>query len=698
MAVLSACPPEAEREQTVPVGSSWLKFPELNAELCGEQQLGCGQGSRPLLAGMTGAEFSADGKQLSLGARFWKLNQVCDINGCVQVWGEVTKTLCYALEGATVVASTGCALPPALLPANLRLVQAGPMDGLTFDHSQRRALLGLDNGDARLQLGQGVALGEHRLSELDVLLDSPGAWDLTFDGALANTRTFTALTTATGSRLELLLPPPDARSLADGLIPASTSVFWANQADDVFALTLTEPLRLERRKVRSAITTPQTRTVAVRELDSETVSAVLSASSTTLSGVGGGDVLELSVVRTPKRTEPVEPLLPFGPFAAHAAGSQSVMVCFTQPLDDAALAAAQFSVSGVESLGVFGSSVAQCVRLATSPLPRNATLVLTVDGVKARSGDVSRTTRLSVTAPDRAPVPGVMEVKVPKGRQGLLPLDAQTLLISSGPEVATVDVAGVVVSLLGAGAPSAGGQVQARPDAAAAGLWVSYALPGGQFALQLQTLAGVRDLSGADLVSGSPPFPAGDGSALVFGAAGNVVRVSASGREVLPRVPNADLADVLGAGKVLVRSGARLQVLTLPDTLESASFAAPAGLPASLSPGQAFESGGETWCCASGRLWRLGDAESADVAPCSELTRDGRGVLWATEQGTAPKLRRVTGREVLEVTVTNPLAPDGGVLLAPRFHGAHTWFDPPGADRPLRVEDATWRALAGQTP
>lgn len=673
----------------MPSGAVWLKFPELNESLCGMDQVSCGSASRPLLAGVTGAAFSADGRLLSVGAEFWKLGLTCTLEGCLRIWERTPLTLCYALEGSAATQAMGCDGPPQL-GAGPPLAQSGPLDGLTFDHGWRRAFFGVPNADAPVRSGQGAALAGHWLGDLSTELTSPDAWALAFASSTAATRTFTALTDPAGARLELLVPPPDALPLADGLIPSSEGVFWATQADDVFELTVSDALRLERRLVRGAITAPQTRTVAVRELAGETLSAVLTASSTTLSGLNAGTVLELSVVRSPRSGRASEPLLAFAPFSAHAPTTRAVAVCFTQPLDDAALSASQFSLAGAEVLAVTALSVPQCVVLSTSPLPRNATLALTIDGVRARSGDVARGFVRSVVAPDAPVVDGVLRLTLPAGVKAVLPL-AQTLLVSAGPDAHTLDPGAVASRLLGEPATlPPGGAVSVQADEVVGGLWAGWSTSSGAWEARLHDGAGSRLLGGV----ASPPRPAGDGTALALGSSGNVVRFSASGFEVLPRVGNNEFRGALSPGRALREVAGRFEVVRLPDTIEATSWAAPTGV--SGVPGVAFESGGETWWCGGGKLFRLQDAASLEVAPCVELARDARGVLWATELGTTPRLRRVSGLDVRVVDLMDPLAP-GRRLVAPRFLGGAVWhFGENGLA--LRFEEPVWRALVGETP
>lgn len=694
--LLAACAPANEAEvPLLPTGAVRLEFRELNDELCGPQQSRCGSASRPLVAGASTAQFSAEGTRVSLELLFWQLTLQCDFIGCFDVWVKQPRTVCYALEGNAVAPATDCEAAPPLV-SGLTLPQAGPMDGFSVDHSQRRALLGLGNGDAPLRLGTGAALGAHWLGDLSAVLARPTAWsDLAFRDEAAATRTLTALTSGNGATLELLLPPPDGVKLSEGLRPTREGLLWVNQADDVFTLSVDESLEVKARRLRTAITTPRVRTAGAREVGSEVLSALLTTSTTTLSGIGAAEVLEVSLLRTPKRDEPARPLWAFAPFTAHAAGHETVVVCFPQPLDAASLVAGSFSIAGVEVRAVAPSGVPQCARLDTAPLPRNGTLEVAVHEVRNRSGASASGSRIALVTPDDAPVPGVLAFAPPAGTRASLPTSDGRLLISSGPELGVVDLGGVVVERLASGTPrTEGAFVTARPDAQLGGFWAAWGVAGGQQVLARQTATGSVESPAGDLNPSGLLEPAGDGTALVATLAGPLARLHPDGtREALPRATALAWRGPLGSGKVLLEEAGRLQVVTLPDTSEGAGYALPAGVGAQAW-GPARASGGEVYWCVQGRLYRLGDTASTNVRGCTRLVSDERGVLWVTDTSVTPAtLTRVEGLTLREVVVPHPFDA-ARRLTEPTFGGGFAWAD----GGRLRLEVATWRALAGETP
>jgi hypothetical protein len=335
--------------------------------------------------------------------------------------------------------------------------------------------------------------------------------------------------------------------------------------------------------------------------------------------------------------------------------------------------------------------VPQCVSLATAPLPRNATLVLAVDGVKAKSGDVTKGTRSSVVAPDVATPAGVLRTSVPADTRGVLPLDDLNSLITGVTQFGRMDPAGAAIELLTNEPPLPAGAnaTTVRTDPSVQGFWVAFVRVGSPPKISLRTTTAVTELGGDDVINGGLFAPAGDGTLLVQGAdAMKVFRLSATSRDVLTAVTAQTFRGVYGVGKVLVDQGARIGVLTLPNTVETQTFELPTGVSRDLFA-QAFDSEGVTWWCASGALYRLADMGSAAVGSCSRMQRDARGVLWVTNV-PSQRLFRVQGMTVREVTATNPFDPTKR-LLDPQFKGGAVWFDDT-----LRIEEATWRQLAGE--
>jgi hypothetical protein len=417
---------------------------------------------------------------------------------------------------------------------------------------------------------------------------------------------------------------------------------------------------------------------------------VVADSTKVITGLSAGPVFEASLVRTPKRADAARPLWPFAPFDVHATSSQSVMVCFTQPVDPSALLGSQFSLGGVEVKSASATFVPQCVSLATAPLPRNATLVLAVDGVKAKSGDVTKGTRSSVVAPDVATPAGMLRTSVPADTRGVVPLDDLNSLVTGVTQFGRMDTAGAAIELLTNEPPlPAGATATVRTDPSVQGFWVAFERVGSPPKISLRTATGVTELGGADVINGGLFSPAGDGTLLVQGAdAMKVLRLSATSRDVLTAVTAQTFRGMYGVGQVLVDQGARLGVLTLPNTLETQTFELPTGVSRDLFA-QAFDSEGVTWWCASGALYRLADMGSAAVGLCSRMQRDARGVLWVTNT-SSQRLFRVQGMTVREVTATNPFDATKR-LIDPQFKGGAVWFDDT-----LRIDEATWRQLAGE--
>lgn len=671
----------------VPAGAVVFRFPELLTSLCMANDGSCGGASRPFVAGVRGASFSDDGATVAMNVDFWFLERTCNIDGCTEFWKTRTRSVCYAVASGNVTpTTTNC--PQVLEPTpGPQLALADPRDGFPLNHTQRRAIFGLPNTDASLRSIKGAVTGARWLGDLEVDQVSPNAWDLAFADGTAGRRTLLAL--QNGSALELVLPSPDGVPFSRGLMVNEQGLFWASQADEVFALTLEDSLRLTAQPLRSAITQPQTHTVGVRVIGNEVFSLVTTISDNTIGSGAQFPVLEVSLVRGPKRTDAARPLLPFLPFVAHAPTPWSVVGCFTQPLET--VTSSQFSLgNGIEISAVsVVPGVPQCVRLTTSMLPRNATLVLSVDGVTARSGDAVRGARTSVVAPDVTPVVGAQLVTLPAGTRASMPLSSDSVLVTNGPDLARVDLAGIAVEPLASlPMPASAGFFYARPDDVAHGLWVSYA-EGTQAKVFFEDATGATDLSGADVANGGGLFvAAGDGTVLVAGLT-TFLRLSKSMRQPLPRVTPANFRGVLGAGQVLIEDAGHLQVVTLPDTFAQ-TFALPAVAMGGVNVA-AFETAGETYVCTNQQLYRLGASSSPQVAPCSELVRDPRGVLWVSDQ-QAKKLTRIEGLTLTPIDAPKPYAP-GQTLLAPHFTGGGVWFDGDS----LRLEDATWRRLVGET-
>lgn len=682
------CEPAKDAAVTIPTGAVQLRFPELDTELCGADRAGCGGASRPYVANVRGVAFNAEGTKVALQVDFFHLGLICDVLGCIQNWERVPKTVCYALEGANVSPTTDCPSPPSLagMPS---LQQSEPADGYPLDHTQRRAFFGVPNANATLTAGtKGVTFGARWLGDLDVRLDSPNAWDLAFAADVQ--RSFVAVIRE--PRVELVLPPVDGVKLANGLLVNDTGVYWASQADEVFALSLDDSLRLTGRRVRSSITRPQTKTVGLRELSGEVISVVLTPSANSVEGgVNTGDVFEVSLLRTPKRDEAPRALVPFGPFTAHAPTATSVVTCFTQPLEAGTLAASQFSISGVEvKSAALVPGVPQCARLSTGVIPRNATVAVSVEGLKALSGDVVKGASISLVAPDAVVVPGVEPIEIPAGTKASYPLSDGTLLITQGAQLARVDVSGVAVESIAT--LSAANFNSLRVDESVQGFWLMGSNAGAVPVVSLQTSSGAVDLGRSDVVAGGVFEPVRDGTVLLNGAMGpNVMRLSATTREALPRVTNTNFRGVFAAGKVLVEDQGALRVVTLPDSFEAQTFALPSGIGATTQ-GPAFTSDGVTWWCAGGNLYRLEVGASAQVMTCNELSADGDGALWVTSQ--VQTLARVRGLTVREVTVLHPFSATPKKLLNPKFKGGAVWFE----NDTLRIDTAEWAVLAGVTP
>jgi hypothetical protein len=502
--------------------------------------------------------------------------------------------------------------------------------------------------------------------------------------------------------LEYLLPAPDGTPVtARTASNTADTVYWSDRSDTVLALNVTDT-RVLGRRVRKPITSPQTSTVGVLEAGNQVFTLVLSPSSTTLSGSSGGPVFELSLVTSGALTESEAPLLPFTPIAVHTPNSVTLVVCFSEPLDDGALSVSQFESDGALTFSsVANDVVPQCARLVTSPQSREQRYHVTVKGVTSRSGSVLSEAVVSATPDDEArgsSISRVPDLGVP--RSNYLPTPAG-YLAANGPVFGALDLGGVVFHHLETGAPvTPVGASVARPDPSAGGVWVNYGTAAGIGVLQFDEPSGAvttwtqADLPAVLLFNAGFVEPVGDGSVLLYPQTGTqLLRLRKGGAaEPLTQVSTTSYRGLeRRAHQVLVQdpTAMRLTLVTLPSTVAATTFAIPASS-LSVALGPACETQGVVYWCTGLELFRLGDVATPSLGRCRDLGADPSGDCWAASDLGA--LTRVRGMTLTEVTLSNPF--DGGVLGHPEFVGDTVFLD----ERTLRMPAADWATLAGSVP
>jgi hypothetical protein len=702
---LVACGAPSTSGDGRPEGSAWLKFDDLFGTVCDANI--CPGATRVIVAGVSDVAMSraGDATLVGLTLRSWWLHLDCsNTDGCISTWELKSTPACYSVSGTKVTASTGCPTAAPLLPAStVKPWVATEHDALAESHSVMRAFFGVENENPLPTLAAGRGSATRWWGDLTVSpLLQHEYWGLgTFSGASTPMLAVFATDQATPT-LQYLLPAPDgAPVMPRTSATASDAVYWSDRSDTVLALDVTDT-RLLGRRVRKAITTPQTSTVGVLEAGDQVFTLVLTPSTTTLSGSGAGPVVEVSLVTSTALQEAEAPVLPFSPISVHTPNTISLVICFSEPLDDGALSVAQFESDGaLQLLSVANDVVPQCARLLTSPQSREQRYHLTVKGLTSRSGAVLKEALVSATPDDTAQGSPISLVPT---LEGVLPSSylptAGGYLAASGPVFGVVDHGGVTFHHFESSPAPAPTLVTVRPDAAAGGVWVNFSTgttgvltfdePSGASTTWTQT-----DLPAALLVNSGFLEPVGDGSVLLFPkVGGGLVRLKKGATaEQLSLVDSVNFRGLERRSHDVLTQDAtthRLTRVTLPAAVGATSFAAPTSS-SSLPRGPACETQGVLYWCTGVELFRLGDVATPSLGSCRDLSADPSGDCWATAANG--QLTRLRGATQTTVTLPNPL--DAGVPLShPEFVGDTVFL----LDRQLRVSVTDWASLAGSVP
>ncbi len=700
-------PSTSSTEGLPPAGSAWLKFDDLFHAACDPGL--CPGATRVIVAGATDVAMSHSGDETLVGLTvqaWWLFVDCTDPAACVSTWKTKPLPACYSVKGTTVTPASGCPTAAPTLAASAVTPWLGSaMDPLSPSHSVMRAFFGVQNADPLMTVGSGRGSATRWWGDLTVPSNSLDEyWGVSQEafGGVPTPMLAVFDTSQASPVLEYLVPAPDARPFtARTAANVADPVYWSDRSDTVLALNVTDT-RVMARRVRKPITSPQTSTVGVLEAGDQVFTLVLSPSSTTLSGASGGPVYEASLVTSGKLSESEAPLQPFAPIAVHTPNSVTMVICFSEPLDDGALSASQFSSdSALTFSSVANDVVPQCARLVTSPQSREQRYHVTVKGVTSRSGTVLSEAVVSATPDDEArgsPISRVPDLGLP--RSSYLPTPAG-YLAANGPVFGALDLGGVVFHHLETGAPVMPvGNSVLRADPAAGGLWVNYGTAAGVGVLQLDEPGGTvttwtqADLPSVLLFNSGFAEPVGDGSVLLYPRTGaGLVRLRKGGLgEQLTQVTTASFRGLeRRSHQVLVEDAIahRLNLITLPATVGSTTFAIPSSS-LSVANGPACETQGVVYWCTGLELFRLGDVATPSLGRCRDLTADPSGDCWATSDLGA--LTRVRGMALTPVTLSNPF--DGGVVGHPEFVGDTVFLD----ERTLRMPAADWATLAGSVP
>lgn len=694
----------------LPANSVQFDLADQFVGICGTTS--CAGAKKVLIAGAADAGLTLEGDTVKVGFTLdaWQVVNHCDINGCTQFWEIHPFPVCYAVSGSSLAPSTGCATgaPVAKGPT----WNPNDTDPLSDQQNLARSLFGVANGRAVFTPGLGRSIGSDGLWWGDVTITPESYHE--FWGFEANPLAlpFSVVlgpASAGTSPVALLLPAQDATKVAArtfvNTTAGVTTTYWADRSDEVFAVSLSQHQVLGRR-VRKAVTLPLTITVGLLEAPQATYSLVLTPSTISLSGFGGGGtVYNLSLMKTaPEPANSPAPLVPFAGLWAHTPDGRSLVACFNEPLDETQLSLDQFSVSDeLQLLSAEPSVVAQCVNFRTSPQRRSSRYQLTAKHLHSRSGAVLAEAVLSFT-PDDAAGSAVQRVSSFETK-GLLPREGGGALASTGPVFGLIDPAGVTFHHLEQGVrkPAISGlAVTVEGDPSAGGVWANWAESASSGVLALQETSGVEtvwrtaDVPAAQLVNGGLLAVVGDGSVLVWGTGTPMVRFQkGSPPQVLTALASGGFRGIEPTThEVLFEQGQRFARLQLPATISPVSYAKPAQSTDLRST--ACDSQGTTYWCGAGTLWKLGDTSSANVASCRTMSGDGHGTCWVTAfptTGTTQTLTRVTGTTLTPVSLPNPLKP-GEFLYAPQFVGEVVLLN----DQTLRLSRSEWAALPGVTP
>lgn len=612
----------------------------------------------------------------------WDFFADCSIAGCPSTWLRRESTRCFDVTGETVTPTTACT-PGARFPFG-PIISAPTINPLTLESA--------------LRPGLGVSVGGGWLGDVATDARSDGWWDFQTRGEAQ----FAAF--VKDGKVAWWLPSLGNRPFTAGLIapPAVDAVYWADPVDRLSELRATADAFLVR-PVREAQLPPKTTTRGVLEDGDDVFTVVESAAGLP---TRSPSLMRVSLLRSRKLDAPEEPLLPFGLVSARATSPDQVIACFTEPLDETSLSAAQFvGGDGLEVKALVASPAAQCAVLSTSLMRAGVASTVRVTGLRSRAGRPLSEVIFSVTGPPLStgrdlvsvarlaadgPLGGALEVGLPEG----------DLFASTVGAWGRRDTSGKLVRVLGESAttllPTRGG-LFADPHARAVFALVSGGASDGPLRLERRTPAGVDVLEDAQ-GSWSPNLLVGlgDGSAFITArTSGTLLRARFPGG-VTPFPPTLlPFAVDPWTGEFLVNEGGRARVGRLDDgTLGSESWAAPAVF--SVFEAKAVKSGTRRWVCSGNGLVLLGETTSPLQEPCEHVSVDPDGVPWVTLRAvglTPSRLARLDGDRLVLVPLPHPFDAAKQVH-SPEFVGDWVFTN----QLTLRFSLTEWRALAGGTP
>jgi hypothetical protein len=711
--VIACGTPAPDKKITpLPANSVHLELTDLFTQLCtpGNNSLGCDQATRVLIADVKNVSLKQSGAvtQVNFMLGYWNKVLIPSPFGNPSTGWEVKyRATCYEINGTTATPGTQCG--PNVAPGKINEISNWTLDALGGPANIARAVVG---SPAEFGFGIGRRINE-KLFVSDVSATTNSFNE--YFGAGINTETmnkvsmlgaFTLNQNQTPQLLYLIPAPDDQDTVVRTMnnVGEESKLYWADRSDSVYTFVASEN-QIRGTRVRKSVTNPQTTTVGIVETPDAVKSLVLSASGTTLSGLGAGPVYELSFLSTNNLKETEAPLIPFGALWAHTPNVNSLVVCFNEPLDDAKLNVDQFSANNqLKLLGVTNSVVPQCARFYTSPMSRNLRYQITVKNVTSRSGAVVKENIVSATPDDTAQ--GISLVNTPTFSDmnplGFLPLANGTYFAAKGPIFGVLDATVFQHMETGTWAPPLPSLASvARADPSANGVWVNYSetATSSRFALY-ETNGTVTQFNGAGNLGDI--IPLGDGSILTFD--NKRYKKGMVTPEVYMNLGVFSGA-VFPAKQQLYEDMGKFKLIQLPATAPIKTFIAPPNPTAqSRFRASACETQNVTYWCGSEGLFRLGETNTELVSPaghiCRNVSADNMNACWSyliPATGIAPTMmpisNRIKGATVTPFTIVSPV--DGKTLLTgPEFMGDAVFLNA----RTLRTDVATWNSLTGAIP
>jgi hypothetical protein len=753
-----ACGPAAQEAKPIPLPANSVQLEIVSASIVSPvaqnglfpyAQPADSQNKKIPIAGATKVAMKAVADTVTVGftLQFWYVTSVV-ANPSISFWTIGEQPLCYEIKGKTVTQVTSaCALftEPKVLPAISSWFD-GMGNGLDNRHNYSRALFGIENentmfrSDAMAPDGTLIASGLNRTfgafsvvgvsANLKSLkeywgLDAAFHDSIFFEGVADEMPMNAVFAVDAAAKIELkyFIPAPDgqpflARTMSTQGDP---TVYWADRTDTVVALNVNEH-NIAARRVRKPLTNPVTKTVGTLEAGDSVFTLVLSPTNITREQNGtlsvGTDtgVVNLSLVTSPALKETELPLAPFAPLWAHTPNAVSLVVCFSENLDDAKLNIDQFSADNeLKLLSVSNTVVPQCARLQTSAMSRQKRYRITVKNVTSRSGSVLKESILSATPDDSST--GISFAKVPTlmnsfEPSGYLPLPQGGYLAAKELVFGIIDAQGTTFKHLEIGPttkpPVSGFDATSKADLAANGIWTSYAGTDAKIVLALVEPNGQKTVFDGTT---NPEMNAdqgvlavvGDGSVLLRPKTGiSLVRITKAGPST--RLPSAvTMQSFQGiepiSKHILFQEGGRFKRLQLPDVVMPNSYA---GSPSNNNDkATACETQGVLyWCGNQVPLRRLGETQNVDIEPmndsCQQVVPDGAGNCWSTSVrlfSPVISVLKLRGTTATPVSFVNPL--DSKVsLFLPEFIGDAVFFN----SRVFRTDVATFNVMTAGIP